>query len=233
MVISGSYNEPLGCLGCSHSPREISMYVPRAFAENDTLTLHEQIQATALPVLITQGRQGLMASHVPLLLKPEEGQYGTLYGHLARANPQCQELAEGAQALVIFAGEQAYISPSFYPSKAEHGKAVPTWNYVAVHAYAQPEVFEDAPRLLELVSQLSNRHEASRPQPWAVSDAPADYIDSMLKAIVGFRLPITRLIGKRKLSQNRSAADQAGVRNGLLANSNPQDHALARLIAKE
>ena len=141
------------------------MYVPRAFAENDTLTLHEQMQATALPVLITQGPQGLMASHVPLLLKAEEGQYGTLYGHLARANPQCQELAEGAQALVIFAGEQAYISPSFYPSKAEHGKAVPTWNYVAVHAYAQPDVFEDAPRLLELVSQLSNRHEANRPKP--------------------------------------------------------------------
>lgn len=209
------------------------MYVPRAFAENDTRTLQEQMQATALPVLITQGRQGLIASHVPLLLTHEEGQYGTLYGHLARANPQCQELAEGAQALVIFAGEQAYISPSFYPSKAEHGKAVPTWNYVAVHAYAQPEVFEDAPRLLELVSQLSNRHEANRPHPWAVSDAPADYIDSMLKAIVGFRLPIARLIGKRKLSQNRSAADQAGVRDGLLANSNPHDHALARLIAKE
>ena len=126
------------------------MYVPRAFAENDTLTLHEQMQATALPVLITQSRQGLMASHVPLLLKPEEGQYGTLYGHLARANPQCEELTKGAQALIIFVGEQAYISPSFYPSKAEHGKAVPTWNYVAVHAYAQPVHIPTGPMELNL-----------------------------------------------------------------------------------
>ena len=134
---------------------------------------------------------------------------------------------------MIFAGEQAYISPSFYPSKAEHGKAVPTWNYLAVHAYGTAEVFDDAERLLALVSRLSNKHEADRSDPWSVSDAPADYIDSMLKAIVGFRLPITRLDGKRKLSQNRDATDQAGVRKGLLANSNPQDHALAHLMAKE
>lgn len=209
------------------------MYVPRAFAEHHTPTLHEQMQATPLPVLVTHGSQGLFASHIPLLLNPHEGDYGTLYGHFARANPQWQTLAEGAEALVIFAGEQAYISPSFYPSKAEHGKAVPTWNYVAVHAYGQAEVFDDAQRLLALVSELSHKHESRRPQPWAVSDAPADYIDSMLKAIVGFRLPITRLDGKRKLSQNRNAADQAGVRTGLLANDNPQDHALALLIAKQ
>ncbi|KMM85004.1 negative transcriptional regulator, PaiB family [Pseudomonas taetrolens] len=209
------------------------MYIPRAFEELHTPTLHEQMQATPLPVLVTHDSQGLFASHIPLLLNPHEGDYGTLYGHFARANPQWQTLAEGAEALVIFTGEQAYISPSFYPSKAEHGKAVPTWNYVAVHAYGQAEVFDDAERLLALVSELSNKHESSRSQPWAVSDAPTDYIDSMLKAIVGFRLPITRLDGKRKLSQNRNAADQAGVRSGLLANSNPQDHALALLIAKE
>lgn len=209
------------------------MYIPRAFEELHTPTLHEQMQATPLPVLVTHDSQGLFASHIPLLLNPHEGDYGTLYGHFARANPQWQTLAEGAEALVIFTGEQAYISPSFYPSKAEHGKAVPTWNYVAVHAYGQAEVFDDAERLLALVSELSNMHESSRSQPWAVSDAPTDYIDSMLKAIVGFRLPITRLDGKRKLSQNRNAADQAGVRSGLLANSNPQDHALALLIAKE
>ncbi|MGO2452884.1 FMN-binding negative transcriptional regulator [Pseudomonas taetrolens] len=209
------------------------MYIPRAFEELHTPTLHEQMQATPLPVLVTHDSQGLFASHIPLLLNPHEGDYGTLYGHFARANPQWQTLAEGAETLVIFTGEQAYISPSFYPSKAEHGKAVPTWNYVAVHAYGQAEVFDDAERLLALVSELSNKHESSRSQPWAVSDAPTDYIDSMLKAIVGFRLPITRLDGKRKLSQNRNAADQAGVRSGLLANSNPQDHALALLIAKE
>ena len=209
------------------------MYVPRAFAVDDVQILHQQMLATPLPVLVTHGSQGLIASHVPLLLNPDEGAYGTLYGHLARANPHWNALAEGAEALVIFAGEQAYISPSFYPGKAEHGKAVPTWNYLAVHAYGKAEVFDDAERLLALVTRLSNKHEAGRPAPWAVSDAPRDYIDSMLKAIVGFSLPITRLDGKRKLSQNRDAADQAGVRKGLLANSNPQDHALAHLMAKE
>ena len=209
------------------------MYVPRAFAVNDVPILHQQMLATPLPVLVTHGSEGLIASHVPLLLNPDEGACGTLYGHLARANPHWKALAEGAEALVIFAGEQAYISPSFYPGKAEHGKAVPTWNYLAVHAYGTAEVFDDAERLLALVSRLSSKHEADRSEPWSVSDAPADYIDSMLKAIVGFRLPITRLDGKRKLSQNRDAADQAGVRKGLLANSNPQDHALAHLMAKE
>lgn len=209
------------------------MYVPRAFAVDDVPILHQQMLATPLPVLVTHASQGLTASHVPLLLNPDEGPYGTLYGHLARANPHCKALAEGVENLVIFAGEQAYISPSFYPSKAEHGKAVPTWNYLAVHAYGTAEVFDDAERLLALVSRLSNKHEADRSDPWSVSDAPADYIDSMLKAIVGFRLPITRLDGKRKLSQNRDATDQAGVRKGLLANSNPQDHALAHLMAKE
>ena len=184
------------------------MYVPRNFAENDITTLHEQMQAAALPVLITHSSQGLLASHVPLVLNPDEGAYGTLYGHLARVNPHWQTLAEGAEALVIFAGEQAYISPSFYPSKAIDGKSVPTWNYLAVHAYGQAEVFDDPERLLALVSRLSNQHEANRPEPWAVSDAPRDYIDSMLKAIVGFSIPVSRLIGKRKLSQNRSAAAQ-------------------------
>ena len=209
------------------------MYVPRAFAVDDIPMLHQQMLATPLPVLVTHASQGMIASHVPLLLNPDEGACGTLYGHLARANPHGKALAEGTETLVIFSGEQAYISPSFYPGKAEHGKAVPTWNYLAVHAYGTAEVFEDAERLLALVSRLSSKHEAGRSQPWSVSDAPADYIDSMLKAIVGFRLPITRLDGKRKLSQNRDATDQAGVRKGLLANSNPQDHALAHLMAKE
>lgn len=209
------------------------MYIPRAFEEMHTPTLHEQMQSTPLPVLVTDGSQGLTASHIPLLLNPHEGIYGTLYGHFSRANPQWQALAEGAEVLVVFAGEQAYVSPSFYPDKAEHGKAVPTWNYVAVHAYGHAEVFDDASRLLDLVSRLSNKHEAGRPDPWSVSDAPADYIDSMLKAIVGFRLPVTRLLGKRKLSQNRSIKDQTGVRKGLLASNNPHDHALAHLIAKE
>ena len=160
----------------------------------------------------------------------DQGPNGTLYGHFAKANPQWKELQNGAEALVIFAGADAYVSPGFYPSKAEHGKVVPTWNYVAVHAYGTAEVFTDADRLRNLVSALTDRHEAGRANPWKVADAPADYIDGMLKAIVGFALPIQRLEGKRKLSQNRSAADIAGVREGLAASPDVHDQALAHLM---
>ena len=167
------------------------------------------------------------------MFSPEQGPNGTLYGHLARANPQWQELEAGAEALVIFAGADAYVSPSYYPSKADHGKVVPTWNYVAVHAYGNAEVFSDAHRLRNVVSALTDRHERDRTQPWKVDDAPAHYIDGMLKAIVGFALPIQRLEGKRKLNQNRSTADIAGVREGLIASANPHDQALAHLMPKE
>ena len=206
------------------------MYTPSAFSEQDLLTLQQHIQGTRLATLVTHGKLGLQAIHVPLLLSPEQGPNGTLYGHLARANPQWQELAEGGEVLVIFPGADAYVSPPFYPAKAEHGKVVPTWNYVAVHAYGQAEVFDDADRLLNLVSALTDRHEAGRDKPWKVADAPAQYIDSMLKAIVGFALPIQRLEGKRKLSQNRSAADIAGVQQGLAASADSQDQALAQLM---
>src|SRR5690606_15948521 len=145
------------------------------------------------------------------------------YGHLAKANPQCQALANGAQVMVIFSGADAYVSPSFYPAKAEHGKVVPTWNYIAIHAYGVAETFTDAARLLEVVSGLTDKHEAGRADPWAVADAPADYIEKMLGAIVGFTLPIERLEGKRKLGQNRSAADVEGVRGGLAASADLKD----------
>ncbi|KPN88394.1 FMN-binding negative transcriptional regulator [Pseudomonas nunensis] len=206
------------------------MYTPSSFAIDDLQDLHQQILATRLGVLVTHGEQGLQASHIPLLLDAEQGPNGTLYGHLAKANPQWKELQNGAEALVIFAGADAYVSPGFYPAKAEHGKVVPTWNYVAVHAYGVAEVFTDADRLRNLVSALTDRHEADRTQPWKVADAPADYIDGMLRAIVGFALPIERLQGKRKLSQNRSAADIAGVREGLAASPDAQDQALAHLM---
>lgn len=206
------------------------MYTPRSFAIDDLHELHEQILGTRLAMVVTHGEQGLQASHLPLLFSPDEGANGTLYGHFARANPQWKELQNGAEALVIFAGADAYISPGFYPSKAEHGKVVPTWNYVAVHAYGTADVFTDADRLLSLVSGLTDRHEAGRAQPWKVADAPADYIDGMLKAIVGFALPIQRLEGKRKLSQNRSTADIAGVREGLAASPDVHDQALAHLM---
>ena len=206
------------------------MYNPSSFAIHDLDELQQQILATRLALVVTHGEQGLQASHLPLLLRGDEGPNGTLYGHFARANPQWKELHNGAEAMVIFAGADAYVSPDFYPSKAEHGKVVPTWNYIAVHAYGKAEVFDDAERLLAVVTALTDRHEGTRAQPWKVSDAPADYIDGMLKAIVGFALPIQRLEGKRKLGQNRSPADYAGVREGLGASPDAHDQALAHLM---
>ncbi len=203
------------------------MYCPAAFRQDDLPTLHAQIHASGLAIVTSSGAQGLQASHLPLLLEPGEGEFGTLYGHFARANGHWRDLAAGAEALVVFSSADAYVHPGWYAAKAEHGKVVPTWNYIAVHAWGQAEVFDEPERLLELVSRLSERHEQGRPQPWAVSDAPRDYIDSMLRAIVGFALPIRRLEGKWKLSQNRSSNDQAGVRTGLATSNNPRDHELA------
>lgn len=203
------------------------MYCPAAFRQDDLPSLHAQIQASGLAIVTSSGAQGLQASHLPLLLEPGEGEFGTLYGHFARANPHWRDLADGAEALVVFSGADAYVHPGWYPAKAEHGKVVPTWNYIAVHAWGQAEVFDEPERLLQLVSRLSERHEQGRPQPWAVSDAPREYIDSMLRAIVGFALPIRRLEGKWKLSQNRSVSDQAGVRTGLAASASLRDQELA------
>jgi transcriptional regulator len=202
------------------------MYTPSAFRHDSLPELHEHILATRLAILVSQGPDGFEASHVPLLLEPDAGEFGTLHGHLARANPQWRALAAG-EVMVIFPGVDAYISPGFYAAKAEHGKVVPTWNYEAVHAHGQADVFTDAQRLLQIVSGLTDRHEARQPQPWSVNDAPADYIDGMLKAVVGFSIPIARLLGKRKLGQNRSAADIQGVKTGLSASTDPGDQALA------
>lgn len=207
------------------------MYTPSAFKDDELGSLHALIEQTRLAILVTHDEHGLQASHVPLLLRADQGAHGTLYGHLARANPQWRALENGAQALVIFPGADAYVSPAFYPAKAEHGKVVPTWNYVAVHAYGVAQVFNEPQRLLEVVSGLTDKHEGGRTSPWAVADAPADYIDKMLGAIVGFALPIERLEGKRKLSQNRSAADIAGVRDGLAASADAKDQELAQLMS--
>ncbi|MNZ53712.1 Protease synthase and sporulation protein PAI 2 [compost metagenome] len=206
------------------------MYLPSAFRQDDPAEMLRLIAETRLATLVTAGERGLQASHLPLLLEPGEGEHGTLYGHLARGNPQWRELAAGAEAMLIFQGPDAYVSPAFYPAKAEHGKVVPTWNYIAVHAYGQAEVIEDAPRLLDIVSRLTRQHEGEREQPWAVSDAPADYIAGMLRAIVGFRLPIERLEGKWKLSQNRSQADLQGVRQGLAGSAREGERQLAGRI---
>lgn len=203
------------------------MYLPSAFRQDDLAELHAQLQANPFALLTSAGAAGVQASHLPLLLEPGEGEFGTLYGHFARANPHWRDLQGGAEALAVFSGPDAYISPGWYPAKAEHGKVVPTWNYIAVHARGPVELIEEPERLLQIVSRLSDQHERGRERPWAVSDAPREYLDSMLRAIVGFALPIRRLEGKWKLGQNRSAADQAGVRDGLAASPSPGDRELA------
>lgn len=203
------------------------MYLPSAFRQDDLAELHAQMQASPFALLTSAGAAGVQASHLPLLLAPDEGEFGTLYGHFARANPHWRDLQGGAEALAVFSGPDAYISPGWYPAKAEHGKVVPTWNYVAVHARGPVELIKEPERLLQIVSRLSDQHERVRERPWAVSDAPREYLDSMLRAIVGFALPIRRLEGKWKLGQNRSAADQAGVRDGLASSPSPRDRELA------
>jgi len=192
------------------------MYVPTHFAEDRKEILHAAMRAAGLATLVTLTAEGLVASHVPLLLDAEAGPYGTLVGHLARANPQATAAPIG-EALVIYTGPDAYITPSWYASKREHGRVVPTWNYVAIHAYGTLEVFDDAARLHALVSRLTDHKETPRAAPWAVTDGPARFIDGQLKGIVGFALPIARLQGKWKMSQNRPPEDRAGVVAGLQA----------------
>lgn len=178
-------------------------------------------------MLVSHGEQGLLATHLPVLVDTAEGEFGTVYAHLARANRQWQDLEQGAEALLVFPGADAYVSPSYYPSKADNPKVVPTWNYLAVHAYGPAEVIHDAAPLLSIVTRLTERHEQGRDNPWQVADAPRDYLDGMLRAIVGIRLPIARLQGARKLSQNRSAQDIAGVREGLASSPDYLDNQLA------
>lgn len=207
------------------------MYLPAAFRQDDLTELHRQITNSRLAIMVSHGPGGLQASHLPLLLVADEGKYGTLYGHFAKANPHWRDLAAGSETLVIFSGPDAYVSPSWYPSKAEHSKVVPTWNYIAVHAQGQAEVFDDPGRLRRLLGRLSAHHEAARPHPWAIDDAPRDYLDHRLRAIVGFALPIRRLEGKWKLSQNRPDIDRQGVWKELGASSDERARELARHMA--
>ncbi|OII58460.1 transcriptional regulator [Pseudomonas putida] len=203
------------------------MYNSKPHQEHDLGRLHQHMLDTRLAILVSQGEQGLLATHLPVLVDIAEGEFGTVYAHLARANPQWHDLRQGGEALLVFPGADAYVSPGYYPSKADNPKVVPTWNYLAVHAYGPAEVIHEAEPLLAIVSRLTERHEQGRDEPWKVTDAPRDYLDGMLRAIVGVRLPITRLQGARKLSQNRSEQDIAGVREGLSASPDYLDNQLA------
>ncbi len=205
------------------------MYVPPAFHVDDLAALHGTMREARLANLVTATTEGLLATPLPLFLVPEEGAYGTLYGHVARANTQWK-LPPTGDDMALFMGPDAYVSPSWYATKQEHHKVVPTWNYITVHAYGAVEFFEDADRLLEVVTRLTNLHEQSQAKPWAVMEAPEAFVRAQLRGIVGLRLPITRLEGKRKMSQNRSVQDRAGVAAGLVASQRASDRYVATMI---
>lgn len=189
------------------------MYIPAAF-RMETETALTLVEAHPFATLVSLGSGGLLSTPLPLLLD-RQGDQVRLIGHIARANPHWRDFDPAVPSLAVFQGGDAYVTPSWYAAKRETGKVVPTWNYKAVHIHGRLQVVEEPAALLEIVSRLTDRHEATRPAPWAVSDAPADYLATMLKAIVGLELLVERVEGKAKLSQNRPAEDQAAVRAGL------------------
>jgi len=191
------------------------MYQPPHFREDRLDVQHALIARHALGLLITSGPGGLQANAVPFLIDADASERGTLRAHLARANPQLAELAAVSECLVVFQGPQHYISPSHYATKRETGKVVPTWNYITVHAWGTPRVMDDADWIRRQVDNLTQHHEAARSAPWNVSDAPDNFIAGQIKGIVGVEIPIARIEGKWKVSQNRTAADRTGVIDGL------------------
>lgn len=205
------------------------MYLPAHFEEKRPEVLHEFLRAHPLGLLVTLGDAGLQANSVPFVLDPDPaGGLGILRAHVARANPLWREARTDVESLVVFQGPQAYVSPGWYPSKAEHGKVVPTWNYCMVQARGTLRAIDDAAWVLAFVTRLTERHEAAQAKPWAVTDAPADFVEATARAIVGIELTLTTLTGKWKMSQNRSTADRTGTARGLRATGHAD---VARLVA--
>jgi transcriptional regulator len=208
------------------------MYQPEHFRVDDLAQMHALMRARPFVALVSNSPAGLYATHLPTVLK-EDGPFGMIECHLARANPHWKELAEGNEALMIFQGPQGYITPNWYPSKAEHGKVVPTWNYAVVHAYGRPEVVQDKAWLRRHVGELTAQQEAGETRPWSLSDAPETFIETMLRGIVGFRFAIARLEGKWKMSQNRELKDRAGVVQGLGNRGEGDDLELAEIVSRQ
>ena len=206
------------------------MYVPKHHEESQTAVLHALMKSHPLATWVTQGEGELLVNHIPLLLDTTRGELGTLVGHVARANRVWQSFSTTVNSVLVFQGAETYITPSWYPSKHAHGKAVPTWNYAVVHAHGMPRAIEDPEWLLEHVNQLTDRHEAEQTLPWKVSDAPRDFTDRLLAAIVGIEIPIAKLVGKWKISQNRPEADKLGVVAGLLSRGSTEAQAMAAFV---
>ncbi len=208
------------------------MYLPAHFAETRPEVLHALMREHPLATVVTMTAGGLTANHLPLRLHPGAGAQASdiLRGHAARANPIWKDFTSGVEALVIFQGAQHYVSPNWYPSKQDSGKVVPTYNYCCVHVHGPLQVHDDIEWVRAMVTDLTLTHEAASPRPWAVSDAPEDYLRTMLGNIVGIEIPITRLTGKWKVSQNQPAANRAGVIEGLGALDEPEAAAMAELV---
>ena len=206
------------------------MYIPQHFEEPDVAVLHALVRSHPLGTWVTPVEQQLVVNHMPFIIDSTSGPFGTLRAHVARANPVWKDASTHVESVVVFQGPQAYITPSWYPAKQEHGKVVPTWNYAVVHAHGIPRVIDDPEWLRRHVAELTGVHESEREVPWQVSDAPSNYIDAMLKAIVGIEIPIARLLGKWKASQNRSIPDRLGVIAGLTESGDGELERMARLV---
>ncbi len=208
------------------------MYIPRHHEETDRAVLHALVAAHPLGTWVTQGGDGLVADHIPFLLDADRGEHGTLVAHVARANPVWRSLGGAAGSLVVFQGAETYITPSWYPSRHAGGKVVPTWNYAVVHAHGRARAIDDRDWLLANVTRLTEAHEAGRAAPWRVSDAPAAFVESLLAAIVGIEIPISRLVGKWKVSQNRPEVDRRGVVEGLQDSGAAQAAEMAGMVGR-
>jgi len=206
------------------------MYLPKHFEQPSTEVLHELMRAHPLATLVTMSADGLNANHLPMHCSTTPAPFGTLHGHVARANPVLKDLANGTEVLVIFHGPDAYITPSWYATKKETGKAAPTWNYVVVHAYGVMRVVEDAAALRRHIELLTDMHESAFPEPWKVSDAPDEFVEQLMARIVGIEMVITRLVGKWKLSQNQPVPNRTGVVAGLRASNTCEAQAMAALV---
>jgi transcriptional regulator len=207
------------------------MYTPVQFKVEDAGEAHALMRAHPFAILITHGSDGVVATHLPTVLKVDDAsQLGRIECHVARPNPQWKRFAHDSDALIIFQGAEAYIRPGWYPSKAQHGKVVPTWNYAVVHAYGRLQVIDDKDWLLRHVGELSDQQEAPYSERWSTADAPPDYLERQSRGIVGLTLAITRLQGKLKMSQNRDLVDREGVVRGLAERSDGDDAEVQALV---
>ena len=209
---------------------EFILYVPKFNEEKDVAILHSLVKSKPLGAWSAIADGEIVINHIPFVLHESRGELGTLVGHVARSNNIWQEFSTDVNSVVVFQGDQAYVTPSWYPSKHKHGKAVPTWNYIVVHAHGIPRIFEDREWILQHINELTDIHESEQSLPWKVSDAPEEYIEKLIGVIVGIEIPIAKLTGKRKLGQNRPEPDKLGTIAGLMSRDDPQSHGLANQL---